>query len=294
MARLPEGFYTALGTPLDENGGVIRESLQKQIETQIAAKASGLLLLGSMGMQCAVKNAECRKAAEWAVGANKGRVPVLCGVMDNSVARVMDRIDAVTGLALDGVVLTTPFYFVSEEDTLIKFFRSAADRSPFPIYLYDLPGVTKMKITEKIVGAVSRHPNIRGIKTPDPVLARNLILSETLKDDFSVLFSNLDIFDVIYKFGVARNLDGMFDCTPRCAHKAYAHFARGEFDEGAQYLAKIVALRDTMARWRIFPSFTALMNLLGYRGFYHPDYYDSVSDEANEALRAKLAEIGEI
>lgn len=294
MARLPEGFYTALGTPLDENGGVIRESLQKQIETQIASNVSGLLLLGSMGMQCAIKNAECRRAAEWAVEANRGRVPLLFGVMDNSIARVMDRIDAVKGLALDGVVLTTPFYFVSEEDTLIKFFLSTADRSPFPVYLYDLPGVTKMKITEKIVDAAARHPNIRGIKTPDPVLVRNLILSETLKDDFSVLCSNLDIFDVVYKFGAIRNLDGMFDCTPQNAQKAYAHFARGEFGEGAKYLAHIVALRNMMARYRIFPSFTALMNLLGYKGFYHPDYFDSVSGEANEALRTKLAEIGEI
>ena len=45
------GFYTALGTPLTEDGKLIENALRRHIEQQIEAGASGLLLLGSMGIQ---------------------------------------------------------------------------------------------------------------------------------------------------------------------------------------------------------------------------------------------------
>ena len=293
MTELKKGFYTALGTPVDQDGNIIRESFQKQVETQIASGASGFFILGSMGMQCAIRQSECRKAAQWAVEANRGRAAALFGVMDNSVARVLDRIDAVKDIELDGVVMTTPYYFVSEDDTVVNLFTRVADRSPIPVYLYDLQCVTKIKITEAILREAARHPNIRGIKTPDPVLARNLILNPP-KDNFTVLTSNLDIFDVVNKFGAKWNLDGMFDAVPKNAQKAYNAFAEENYTEAAKYLDNIIALRDLIVEYRDFPSFTVLMNLLGYEGMYHPDYYDPVSDEAKERLRAKMVEIGEI
>ena len=49
--ELRNGFYTALGTPLDDSGRIIVKSLRKEIDQQIEAGASGLLLMGSMGMQ---------------------------------------------------------------------------------------------------------------------------------------------------------------------------------------------------------------------------------------------------
>ena len=51
MARLKDGFYTALGTPLDKDGNLVKESLTKHIKQQMEAGASGLLLMGSMGIE---------------------------------------------------------------------------------------------------------------------------------------------------------------------------------------------------------------------------------------------------
>ena len=48
--KLEKGFYTALGTPLDESGNLVADSLTKHINQQIDAGASGLLLMGSMGI----------------------------------------------------------------------------------------------------------------------------------------------------------------------------------------------------------------------------------------------------
>ena len=103
--------------------------------------------MGSMGIQSAIRNSEFPKVAKAAQKAVKGRVPLFVGVMDNSVMRVKDRIDSLDGLAIDGVVATTPFYSKCTDEEIISFFKGIASASPFPVYLYDLPVVTKLKIT---------------------------------------------------------------------------------------------------------------------------------------------------
>ena len=51
-----DGFYTALGTPLDDQGKVVKQSFVKQIEDQIASGASGLLVMGTMGALGTIRN----------------------------------------------------------------------------------------------------------------------------------------------------------------------------------------------------------------------------------------------
>ena len=123
------GFYPALGTPVDENGDLVASSLTKHVEDQVDSGAAGLLVMGTMGMQPCIKDSQCPKVAEVAAEAAGGRCPVFVGVMDNSIARVLQRIEAMKSLKIDGVVLTTPYYFTSEQDALVEFFSAIAARS---------------------------------------------------------------------------------------------------------------------------------------------------------------------
>ena len=72
---MEKGFYTALGTPLDENGNFIPGSMAKQIEQQIEAGVSGLLVMGSMGQMSYIKQTEYAKVAAESAKAAAGRVP---------------------------------------------------------------------------------------------------------------------------------------------------------------------------------------------------------------------------
>lgn len=210
--KLDKGFYPALGTPLDDNGNLMEESYRKQIELMIEAGAAGMLCMGSMGTEDGLSSSTYKNTAAVAADAVKGRVPLFIGAMDNSVFRVRERFEMLKGLNFDGVVLTTPFYSTTSMKNLIQFFKEAADVFPRPLYLYDLPGVTKQKITFDMVKELMKHPNIKGIKTADTVMIRQIHLEFP---DFECLYSNLDIFDVACAFGIPRVLDGMFTCVPK-------------------------------------------------------------------------------
>lgn len=148
--------------------------------------------------------------------------------MDNSITRVLERIESLRGLKIDGVVATTPYYSISSQDELKNFFKEIAAKSPYPLYLYDLPVVTKVKITTDTAEYLMSSDNIKGIKTGDIVTARELMRSEKRRDDFSVMFSGLDVFDAAYKYGIRMNLDGMFSCTPVTSGEMYRALEKGD------------------------------------------------------------------
>ena len=269
---MKEGFYTALGTPLDEFGNLIPSSFQKQVEDQMEAGASGILVMGGMGIGVYIKNSEYRRIAEAAVDEARGKCPVLISVADNSVARIFDKIDGLKGLDIDGIVATTPFYYTVNQEELKHLFKKIADYSPFPLYLYDLPAITKVKINPVTIEYLMAAGSIKGIKTGDMLTAKLLMQSPVKKADFSIMFSGSDLFDVAYKYGLRMNLDGMFSCTAPVAAKMYGCLAKGEYEAAGNYYNSILSLRDTFVDVGIFGGFSCAMNLLGYEGMFYPDY----------------------
>ncbi|GAA3409171.1 dihydrodipicolinate synthase family protein [Paenibacillus hodogayensis] len=287
-----QGFYPALGTPLNEEGKVILSSLQRHAEDQVNAGAAGLLVMGSMGQQPYISSSEPGKIARAAAEAIKGACPLFVGVMDNSIARVKERIAQLEGIDVDGVVATTPYYYPMSQEDIKTFFKALASASPYPVYLYDLTVVTQSKITANTAAELMTVPNIAGIKTGDLATARVLSrLRPSVNPDFSIMFSGLDLFDTAYGYGIDENLDGMFSCSSAIASRMYKALEKGETRAAAQCLDDILLLRDTFVQVGVFPAFTHAMNLLGFEGAFHPDYAKPLDDNGKDKVKTCMQEL---
>ena len=289
------GFVPALGTPLDANGNVCAESFKKQIEDQIQAGAVGLLCMGSMGIQAAIRQDEFANVAKIAVEAAAGRVPVFVGAMDTSIARAKERLAAMEELDVAGFVFTAPYYSPCSRDKMMNYFKGVATATKHQILLYDLPSVTQTKITYDMVLELLRDvPNFAGIKSADQQMFRKLTLNPDVPEDFIMVYSGLDTFDIAYKWGIDKCLDGMFACTPVNTGKMFKAMAAGDYATAAECLNNIVALRDAFIGWDLWPAFATTMNLLGYEGNHAPDYVGPVNPEYIPAIEAMLKQIGEL
>ena len=291
-----KGFYTALGTPFDAEGNFLADSMRCQIEQQIAAGASGLLVMGSMGNEAYIKNSEYAKVAEVSASAAAGRVPVLVGVTDVSIGRVMDRVNAISHVnGIDGVVSTVPYYSTVNQDNIFTFYNEIANQAKWPVYLYDLAVVTKAPTLPATVKRLWKNPNIKGIKSGNLVTQRILHRAEDRPADFTMMFSNIDEFDIAYKSGIDKNLDGMFACTPKTARKMYEALAADDYETGSKALDDILALRDLfLTTPSLMNAFTYAMNLLGCEGSFARDYEVDISAEQKERVAAAMKALGEI
>ncbi len=293
---MEKGFYTALGTPIDQNGALCKESMVRQIEQQIEAGASGLLVMGSMGNATYLRNDTYVDVAKCSAEAAAGRIPVLVGVTDVSIGRVMDRANAIADIAgIDGIVSTVPYYSTVNQNDIYEFYNEIANRSKAPVYLYDLAVVTKAATAASTVQKLWKNANIKGIKSGNLVTQRILMRAEDRPADFVQMFSNLDEFDIAYKYGIDKNLDGMFACTPKTGKKMYEALAAGDYATGAEYMDKIIMLRDLFLTTPcLMKAFTYAMNLLGCEGSFARDYEKDISDADKEKVAAAMKALGEI
>lgn len=289
------GFVPALGTPLDANGNLCKESYEAQIERMLEAGAVGLLSMGSMGQQAFISNDVCVEVAETAVKTAAGRVPVFVGAMDNSIKRAKARVASMEHLDVTAFVLTTPYYEVDTPEQVMTYIREVAKSTKHSIMLYDLPGVTNFKITYDMVCKMKKDiPNLLGIKSGDLVLHRKIRLNPELKD-LQTYFSNLDMFDIAFPWGIGSVLDGMFTCTPVNSKKLIEAMHAGDKAGAAEALDNITAFRDKMFGWGDFwPAYNAAMNLLGWEGLHAPDWATYAKPEMVALVKAEMQRIGEL
>ncbi len=292
---MKSGFVPALGTPLDKNGRLCVESFKKQINDQIKAGAVGLLCMGSMGMQACIRQDVCPEVAKAAVEAADGRVPVFVGAMDTSITRAKERMAAMESLDVAGFVFTAPYYSACSRDAMMNFFKEVAAGTKHSILLYDLPSVTQTKITYDMVLELLRDvPNFAGIKSADLQMFRKLKLNPDVPEDFIMVYSGLDTFDIAYKWGIDKCLDGMCSCTPVNTGKMFEAMEKGDYQTAADCLNKILALRDAFIGWDLWPAYSTTMNLLGYEGTHCPDYCSPINEKFVPEIRDMLEKMGEL
>ncbi len=294
MIEMKDGFYPALGTPTSDNGELIENSYNNGIELMIEAGAQGVLCMGSMGKMVSIKNSEYHKIAKYCFKVVSERIPVMVGVMDCSASRVLERIEALGDINIDGVVATAPYYYKVDSDGIINFFKMLADNSKYPVYIYDLPSVTQTHISGDILKSLIHIPNIKGIKTANLDLILDLYRNDWRKDDFSVFYSGLDLFDVALNSGVNKNLDGMFTCTPYNSKKMYENMVIGNSMKVSSHLNNIIKLRNLFLKETVFPSYSYAMELIGCPGNYHNDYDTPVSKELRKKVYNCMKAINEI
>ena len=288
------GFFPALGTPLDAEGNLNKESYDKQIESMINAGASGLLCMGSMGNMSSIRDEVYPDVAEACVDAVKGRIPVMVGVMDNSINRVMDRIYALGDLKIDGVVATPPFYYKSTDQQIFNFYSGLTAESYYPVYIYDLVAVTQSPVTEEVFTTLMKDPDIGGIKTANYDMLQSVINSGKVPEGFEILYSGLDTFDKAQQNGITKNLDGMFTSTPVNSKKMYECASVKDYEGVSKYLKNIVKVRDEYVKSSVFTAYSYSMNLLGMPGRYQPDFHGRVEGGAMDGIKECLKEIGEL
>ncbi|MEP0841903.1 MAG: dihydrodipicolinate synthase family protein, partial [Phycisphaerae bacterium] len=158
-----------------------------------------------------------------------------------------------------------------------------AAESRAPLYLYDLPAITKTKLRLETIVELSRCPNIRGIKCSDEgAFIRQLI--DALDGSFQVFVAQPDLIDILLRWGISSHLDGVYALAPAWVKAIGRHAVDGRWDEAARCQRRLTALRGLLIRYGVFPAFTVLMNARGMSGSFAPRPYRRLGGPERERL----------
>lgn len=265
-------FTTAIGTPLDAEDALHTEGLAKQIDDQFTGGIDGLLVAGTMGSMQLLTDDTYAELVRRSIEFTAGRGEVFVGAGDASLGRTLDRIEFLNGLKIDGVVVLAPYLAANTQAELIDYYRTLADASRAPLFLYDIPQLTRTKLEFRTVVTLAQHPNIRGIKcSDDPAYMRQLI--DELGGRFRVIMATSLLMDVFLRHGFSEHLDGIFALCPSQVVAIGRAAANDDWSAATQIQQGIIRTMRLLGRYGIWTSFTTLMNALGTPGYFRPRPY---------------------
>ncbi|MCC7087218.1 MAG: dihydrodipicolinate synthase family protein [Pirellulales bacterium] len=206
-------LISAICTPLRDGQSLDDASLEAHLEDQWSHGIGGLLVAGTMGLMQLQTDRVYRDLVEQSVRLSRRRGEIMVGVGDTCFSRTRDRIQMVEQFDIDGVVVLSPYLIKFSQEELLDYFRTLADISSKPLYLYDLPALTGTKLALSTVEALAKHPNVGGIKCSG-LWEETRQLIDVVGDRFRVIPAQPHLVDQLARVGVRENLDGIFSIAP--------------------------------------------------------------------------------
>jgi 4-hydroxy-tetrahydrodipicolinate synthase len=152
---------------------------------------SGLIVLGSLGENQALRPDEKRQVAATLVRALNGRVPVLSGVAETSTAEAARCLREGERLGLDGFMLMPPMLYRGDARETLAHFRTAARATGRPIMIYNTPISYGNDLTPEMFARLSDVPNFVALKESSGDVRRITDLHNAVGDRYA-LFTGVD------------------------------------------------------------------------------------------------------
>jgi 4-hydroxy-tetrahydrodipicolinate synthase len=158
------GVVPPMITPLTESGEIDSIGLERLINHLLDGGVSGIFALGSSGEGPWLTASQQTTVIKEVVRCVAGRVPVLAGALEPSTSRTQEAISRHADAGADMVVITSPYYFPSDESVQIKHIETLVESSPIPAMLYNIPPTTHNPIAPETVQQIMQLDNLVGIK----------------------------------------------------------------------------------------------------------------------------------
>ena len=183
-----KGLYTALVTPF-EKGQIHKSSLVKLVEDQLNKGVDGFVVLGTTGESSCLSQAEKKQVFDIVSEVVSGQVPLIVGAGSNCTQTTVESSFEALEWGADALLLVTPYYNKPPQRGLEYHYRQVADQVKAPILLYDVPSRTGVSLSLEVIGSLSSHPYIIGIKdaTGDMSRVKSLLEFPGGKKEFLVL-----------------------------------------------------------------------------------------------------------
>jgi len=166
-------------------------------------------------------------------------------------------------------VVVTPYLIKFRPEELVRYYRALADSSRHPLYLYDLPTLTGVKLDFETVERVADHPNIVGIKAScEAAWTKELI--RRMGDRFRIIIAQPTMVDALLREGICEHLDGIFAVAPAWTMSLVRAAQAGDWELAGAYQQRLIRLLELVKPEGVFPGVAAIFNARGIPGKFSP------------------------
>ncbi len=250
------GIVPPLLTPLVDRDTLDAAGLERVVEHVIRGGVQGLFILGTTGEGPSLGYRVRRELIDRTVQHVKGRVPVLVGITDTALVESVNLARHAAEHGADAVVLAPPYYMPEGQPELREYLEHLLPELPLPLYLYNMPPLTKVAFEFETVKWAMQDRRIAGLKDSSGDMRYFNRLAGLLpqRPDWSLLVGPEELIAQAMWVGGHGGVPGGANLFPRL-YVALSDAARaGQWDRARELQARVEQVVDTLYRVGRHPS----------------------------------------
>ena len=226
-----KGSYTALITPLQENGEVDHGALRALVDTQIAGGVEGLVPVGTTGESATLSSQEHLAVIETVVKHANGRAVVIAGSGSNATAEAVTLTQEAANAGADATLQVAPYYNKPNQEGLYRHFSTIAEKGGLPVVVYNIPGRSAITIEVETLGRLAAHPRVVAVKEATGAIQQTMALIERCQTEIAVLSGDDNLTLPIIAMGGHGVISVASNIVPREVATMTQLALRGEWGE---------------------------------------------------------------
>lgn len=259
-----KGAGVAIVTPMNNDGTVNYDTLEKLIDFQLKSSTDAIIVCGTTGESATLNQSERNKVIEFTLKQVNGKIPVIAGSGSNNTETALRLSKEAEEMGVDGLLIVTPYYNKTSQSGLIKHYEYIADRVSCPIILYNVPSRTGVNILPQTYKHLSLHPNICAAKEASGNLSAVAKIASLCGDDLDIYSGNDDQILPVLSLGGIGVISVLSNVCPKECHNIVAEFLKGNISEAKSLQLKYIDLIDALFCDVNPVPVKAALNLMGY------------------------------
>jgi 4-hydroxy-tetrahydrodipicolinate synthase len=242
------GIVPPMLTPLADRDALDIPGLERLIDHILSGGVHGLFILGTTGEGPSLSYRLRRELVGRTVQQVAGRVPVLVGITDTAFVESLTLARHAAEVGADAVVLAPPYYMPEGQPELREFLGHLVPELPLPLYLYNMPPLTKVPFEVETVRWAMDQPSVLGLKDSSGDLGyfNRLCALLPARPDWALLIGPEQLLAQAMLAGGHGGVHGGANVFPRLHVALYEAAAAGDFARARALQARVQTVSERL------------------------------------------------
>jgi 4-hydroxy-tetrahydrodipicolinate synthase len=222
------GSIVALATPLNLDGSVNWQDLEKLVDFHLQNSTDAIVSVGTTGESATLNTDEHIKVIAETVKLVNGRIPVIAGTGANSTSEAIHLTQKAKFVGVDASLLVTPYYNKPTQEGLFLHHKAIAEAVDLPQILYNVPGRTACDMLPETIARIAQIENIVGVKEATGDIARGKRVLDLVDGKIAVYSGDDETAFELMLLGAQGNISVTANVLPQQMHDLCALAMAGD------------------------------------------------------------------
>jgi dihydrodipicolinate synthase/N-acetylneuraminate lyase len=182
-----QGVFPALTTKFTPNDTLDFSLFEKNLNAQLEAGVSGIILGGTLGEASVLNNSEKSELVRFAVQKVNGKVPVVVNIAEGSTREALALAKESEKNGALGLMMLPPMRYKSDDRETVTWFKTVAESTGLPIMIYNNPVDYKVEVTLDMFEELAVCKNIQAVKESTRDVSNVTRMISRFGDRFKIL-----------------------------------------------------------------------------------------------------------